>query len=85
MLRNELRETILKFLEERFDLTLAEGTELTEDTHLYDEGYIDSLDSIVFLTFLERAFSITVTTQDLLDYPINTVNEIVSFVFERTS
>jgi acyl carrier protein len=80
----DIRQALVNFLAERFDLVLIEGSSPDDDTHLYDEGYIDSLDSIVLLNFLEKTFSLSIDTQDLMDHPFNTINEIVSFIAERS-
>ena len=81
----DIKKTIVDFLVERFDLDFEDDPDLNEDTHLYDRGYIDSLDSLVLLNFLEKTFDLTIDTQDLMDNPINTIHEMVSFVAERTA
>jgi len=80
---DDIQKTIIDFLSERFDLDFEDDPDLNEDTHLYDRGYIDSLDSLVLLNFLEKTFDLTIATQDLMDNPINTIHEMVSFVSER--
>jgi acyl carrier protein len=85
MLKSDIQEALVDFLEERFELVLNDDTELALDTRLYDEGYIDSLDSIVLLSFLEKTFDMAVEPQDLLDHPLNTINDMVTFVFDRTA
>ena len=83
MSKNEIKKCLKNYLIERFELPFGEDSELDDDTHMYDNGYIDSMDSLVLLTFLENRFKIKVETQDFIDFPINTVNEIVDFIYFR--
>ena len=85
MTKNEIENSILDFLKDRFELPFGEDEELGYDTHLYDNGYIDSMDSLVLITFLEKTFKIAITTQELIDGSINTVNEMIEFVSARVS
>ena len=83
MTKNDIESRIVDFLKDRFELPFGEDGELGYDTHLYDLGYIDSMDSLVLITFLEKTFKIEITTQELIDSSINTVNEMVEFVSAR--
>jgi len=81
--KNDIESRIVDFLKDRFELPFGEDIELSYDTHLYDLGYIDSMDSLVLITFLEKTFKIEITTQELIDSSINTVNEMVEFISVR--
>ena len=83
MSKEEIKSTLKKFLIKRFELSFGDP-ELDDDTHLYEKGYIDSIDSLVLLTFLEKTFKIKIDAQDLIDFPINTVNEMVEFISARS-
>ena len=83
MLKEEVRNTLVKFLIDRLEIPFGDDSELDDDTHLFDYGYIDSLDSLVLLTFLEQKFKVAVSPDDLVDNSLNTVNEITDFVFSR--
>ena len=83
MSKEEIYKQLKDFLIDRFELPFGDDPDLGDETHLYDDGFIDSMDTLVLLTFLEKTFQIKVETQDLLDSPINTVQEIVDFVFAR--
>ena len=83
MLKEEIRDTFVKFLIDRLEIPFGDDPDLDDDTHLFDFGYIDSLDSLVMLTFLEKQFKIKVSPDDLIENSLNTVNEITDFLFSR--
>ena len=83
MSENEIRESIVKFLIDRLEVPFGADSGLDYDTHLFDFGYVDSLDSMVLLTFIEKKLKVTVDPDDLINNDLNTVNEITSFVFSR--
>ena len=83
MTKNEIENRIIDFLKDRFELPFGEDEALKNDTHLYDYGYIDSMDSLVLITFLEKTFKLEITTQELIDGSINTVDEMACFVSAR--
>jgi len=83
VLKEEIRDTFVKFLIDRLEIPFGDDPDLDDDTHLFDFGYIDSLDSLVMLTFLEKQFKIKVSPDDLIENSLNTVNEITDFIFSR--
>ncbi|GIP41023.1 hypothetical protein J31TS4_43030 [Paenibacillus sp. J31TS4] len=54
--------------------------EFTRDVHLFDYGFIDSLGATALIAHIEKTYGIQVTNQDLMLYPLNTVNEIATFI-----
>ena len=85
MQKSDIQKKIKDFLIARFELDFGKDPDLNDDTHLYDQGYIDSLESLVLLQFLEKTFGLSIGTQDLMEDPINTVHEMVDFVSKRKS
>jgi acyl carrier protein len=83
MSKEEVKDTLIKFLLDRLEIPFGDEPELDNDTHLFDCGYIDSLDSLVLLTFLEQKFKVLISPDDLADNSLSTVNEITEFVFSR--
>jgi len=81
--KEEVRDSLVKFLIDRLELPFGQDAELDDDTHLFDYGYLDSLDSLILLTFLEKSFKVTVSPDDLIENALNSVNEITDFVFSR--
>ncbi len=66
------------YIRERFDI--GDDPDLTRDTHLFDEGFVDSLGAVAIICFVEDTFSIEVTQRDLILYPMNTINEIATVI-----
>lgn len=61
----------------------ATDDEFTRDVHLFDHGYLDSFGAAELVSFVESEFSVPVSDRDLAQRPLNTVNEIASFISER--
>lgn len=59
---------------------IGDDPDLTLDTHLFDEGFVDSLGAVQIVTFVEETFNIEITQKDLTLYPMNTINEIAEVV-----
>lgn len=59
---------------------VQDDDEFTRDVHLFDYGFIDSLGATALIAHIEKTYGIQVTNQDLMLYPMNTVNEIATFI-----
>ena len=59
---------------------IGDDPDLTLDTHLFDEGFVDSLGAVQIVSFVEETFNIEITQKDLTLYPMNTINEIAEVV-----
>jgi len=57
--------------------------DFTDEVHLFDYGYIDSFGAVELNSFLEKAFSVKVTESDLIAHPLNTIDEISTFIVKR--
>lgn len=53
------------------------------DVHLFDYGFIDSIGATALIAHIEKTYSIEVTNQDLMLYPLNTINEIAAFISRK--
>ncbi len=80
----EIADTIRDFLKKRFDISEGDPA-FDHDTHLFDYGYVDSFGAVELTEFVERTFGIEVRDSDFVVHPLNTVNEIASFVAGRRS
>lgn len=58
--------------------------EFTPDVHLFDYGYIDSIGATALIAHIENTYGVSVTNQDLMLYPMNTVTEIAEFIHKKT-
>ena len=77
----DIEKTIEEYIRDTFEI--GDDPELTRDTHLFDEGFVDSLGALQIVRFLEETFSIQITQKDLVLYPMNTINEIAAVVHEK--
>jgi len=81
-------EDIAKQLEEhirtRYDID-PEDEDFSTDVHLFDYGFIDSIGATALIAHIEKTYGIEVTNQDLMLYPLNTVNEIAAFISKKTA
>ena len=73
-----VEKKIEDYIREKFEI--GDDPDLMYDTHLFDEGFVDSLGATEILCFLEETFSIEITQKDLTLYPMNTINEISAVV-----
>lgn len=73
-----IEKQIENYIREQFEI--GDDPDLTADTHLFDEGFVDSLGAVEIVAFVEREFSIEITQKDLTLYPMNTINEIAAVV-----
>jgi acyl carrier protein len=72
------------FIRERFNVPDADA-DFCDDVHLFDYGYVDSFGAVELNTFVEKTFAIKVTPSDLIAYPLNTIQEIGTFIVRRRS
>lgn len=73
-----IEKQIEDYIREHFEI--GDDPDLTLDTHLFDEGFVDSLGAVEIVCFVENTFSIEITQKDLILYPMNTINEIATVV-----
>ena len=69
---------IENYIREHFEI--GDDPDLTPDTHLFDEGFVDSFGAVEMIAFVEETFAIEITQRDLTLYPMNTINEIATVV-----
>ena len=73
-----IEKQIEEYIREQFDI--GDDPDLTLDTHLFDEGFVDSLGATEIIMFIEDTFDIQITQKDLTLYPMNTINELADVV-----
>ncbi len=57
--------------------------DFNDDVHLFDYGYVDSFGAVTVITFVKDRFGVTISDQDLVVHPLNTVREIATLVHQR--
>ncbi|MGG1518870.1 acyl carrier protein [Paenibacillus oryzisoli] len=71
-------------IRERYEIA-EDDDDFGVDVHLFDYGFIDSIGATALIAHIEKTHSIQVTNQDLMLYPMNTVNEIAEFISKKTA
>lgn len=74
----DIENKIETYIRDYFEI--GDDPDLTLDTHLFDEGFVDSLGAVQIVSFVEETFNIEITQRDLTLYPMNTINEIVEVI-----
>jgi D-alanine--poly(phosphoribitol) ligase subunit 2 len=70
------------YIRERFKVP-ENDPDFNDEIHLFDYGYVDSFGAVELIHFVEKTFSVKISQNDLIAYPLNTVSEISSFVIKR--
>ena len=78
----EMTKTLRKHIFERYAIP-ADDADFTDDVHLFDYGYIDSLGAVELVNFVQETFGVQINQSDLMAYPMNTINEIATFASLR--
>lgn len=55
----------------------------TDQTDLFDSGYLDSLAVVALTTYLQDTFAVTLSEDDLFDPSFSTVGGMAAIVFSR--
>jgi acyl carrier protein len=79
---NPVPTQIEQFVRSKFDIA-ADDPDFTPDVHLFDYGYVDSFGAQELIHHVEATYRIKIEDDDLIKYPLNTVNEISRFVVDR--
>lgn len=70
------------FLRTKYEIA-QDDPDFSSDVHLFDYGYLDSFGAQELIEHIESTYKITIGNDDLVKYPLNTLNEISSFVVDR--
>ena len=77
-IKNELRS----FIKEKFEVPDTDS-DFSDDVHLFDYGYVDSFGAVELTSFVKTHFGVEITDSDLVANPLNSINEISTFVEKR--
>ncbi|MCL2227200.1 MAG: acyl carrier protein [Oscillospiraceae bacterium] len=78
----EISKEIYDYIVKEYNIEVDE--DFTADVNLFDYGYVDSLDAMAIIAYIETNFGIEVTQRDLMLHPMNTINELAAFVSSKT-
>src|SRR6185437_5160407 len=70
------------FIRQNYSIAADDG-DFTDDVHLYNAGYIDTMGVGTLRKFIESKFAVQMTPADLSTVPMNTVRELSDFVMKR--
>jgi acyl carrier protein len=79
---NVIATKIRDYICERFQIPAGDA-DFTDDVHLFDFGYVDSFGAVELTSFVENQFDLKISEGDMVVHPLNTVNEIATFVTRR--
>lgn len=83
MNKEQIVEQLYEWIRDRFEI--GDDPEYTTDAHLFDYGFVDSLDATEILAHIEDEYEIEVTQKDLVLYPMNTVDEIAEVIASKVA
>ena len=58
----------------------ASGTSINDESHIFNEGYFDSMGLILMIAFIEDEFNIKTSDEDLMEKNFKSINAISSFI-----
>ena len=78
-----IEKEIYDYIVEAFNIEVDE--DFTADVNLFDYGYIDSLNAMHIVAYLESNYGIEITQRDLMLYPMTSINELADVVKAKTA
>lgn len=78
----QIKDTLRDYIMEHFDIE-PDDPDFSDEVHLFDYGYVDSLGATEIILFLESTFSVEITQRDITLFPMNTINEIAEVVAKK--
>ncbi len=81
MTYQEIQDKIYEYIQETYDL--GEDDLYTPDVNLFDYGYLNSMDAVAVIAWLEEEFDVEISQKDIILYPMNTVEEIAQVVADK--
>lgn len=79
---DEIKQNLRDYIIKHFSVPDGDA-EFTDDVHLFNYGYVDSYGAVELVEFVQSRFGVQVSQSDLVAYPLNTINEIATFVSLR--
>ena len=83
MIANSISDRIQAFVFDKFPLARKQG--IGSSDHLLGSGVVDSLGVLDLVTFIEQAFGITVTDEELGPENFQTIECLVRYVERKRS
>ena len=84
MSTEDIKNNLYNMIKETYKIA-DDDDEFTTDVHLFDYGYIDSFGAVDLISRIEKTYGIEITNKDLMQYSLNTINEIAEFVDRKVT
>jgi len=78
----EITPELRQFIQQQFGIP-ENDPDFNDNVDLFNYGYIDSFGAVELSNFMESRFSMRVTESDWAAFPLNTIQEISSFISKR--
>lgn len=78
----EIKDTLRTYIMEQFDVEV-DDPDFSDDVHLFDNGFVDSLGATEIVLFLEDTYDVEITQRDITLYAMNTINEIAGVIYRK--
>ena len=79
---DEVISELRGFIRERFGIP-ENDSDFNDEVNLFNYGYIDSFGAVELTSFIESQFSMRLTDADWATFPLDTIQEISSFITKR--
>lgn len=72
-----MKDSIINYIKSEF---LQDGDQLSEETKLISDGYIDSISTLKLVDFLEKEFEIEFDGSEINAEHLDSVNQIIKLI-----
>jgi acyl carrier protein len=82
MENHEITSQLRQFIRQQFGVP-ENDPEFNDKVDLFNYGYIDSFGAVELTNFMESTFSMRIADSDWAAFPLNTIEEISTFISKR--
>ena len=80
MEKAEIKEKVRAFIKNE---TVYSDDTITDESMIFNEGYLDSMGFVMLTTFIEEEFGIHIVDSDLVEENFESINAITDFVVNK--
>ncbi|MBP5474105.1 MAG: acyl carrier protein [Bacteroidales bacterium] len=80
MEKAEIKEKVRAFIKNE---TAYSDDTITDESMIFNEGYLDSMGFVMLTTFIEEEFGIHIVDSDLVEENFESINAITDFVVNK--
>jgi len=78
----QITAELRQFIQQHFGIP-GDDPDFNDNVDLFNYGYVDSFGAVELANFMESRFSMRVTESDWTVFPLNTIQELSSFISKR--